>query len=148
MPSTSSPPAAAVSRPIDEQLRMRIADQLGAGFKGDIIGPDHASYGHARRVWNAMIDRHPGLILRCTCIDDVVAAVNAARANGLLPAVRGGGHNVSGKSMSDGGLTIDMGGMRKVTVDAEHHLVHVDGGCLLGDVDAATAPYGLIVPAG
>src|ERR1022692_3179326 len=65
-----------------------------------------------------------------------------------MPAVRGGGHSVSGKTMSDGGLTIDMTGMRNVTVDAERHLVHVDGGCLLGDVDAATAPHGLIVPAG
>jgi FAD/FMN-containing dehydrogenase len=155
MPSSSSPgstaaqPAAAVTRPpIDEQTRLRIADQLGAGFKGDIIGPDHASYEKARLVWNAMIDKRPGLILRCTSTEDVVAAVNAARHNGLLPAVRGGGHNVAGKAMSDGGLTIDMGGMRKVEVDAEHHLVHVDGGCLLGDVDAATAPHGMIVPAG
>jgi FAD/FMN-containing dehydrogenase len=149
MPSTSSPPAAVVTpRQIDAQLRLRIADQLGASFKGDIIGPDHASYGQARRVWNAMIDKHPGLVLRCTCTRDVVAAVNAARANGLLPAVRGGGHSVSGKAMSDGGLTIDLSGMRNVTVDAEQHLAHVDGGCLLGDVDAATAPYGLIVPAG
>jgi FAD/FMN-containing dehydrogenase len=121
---------------------------VGAGFKGDIIGPDHPSYGDARLVWNAMIDKHPGLILRCTSTADVVAAVNAARAHGLHPAVRGGGHNVAGKAMSEGGLTIDMGGMRSVTVDAEHHLVHVDGGCLLGDVDAATAPHGLIVPAG
>src|ERR1700684_2762599 len=117
MPSTSSPGSAAVTHPdIDEQLRMRISDQLGASFKGDIIGPDHASYGDARRVWNAMIDKHPGLILRCTCTADVVAAVNVARANGLLPAVRGGGHNGSGKSMSERGLTIDMGGMRKVEV--------------------------------
>jgi FAD/FMN-containing dehydrogenase len=65
-----------------------------------------------------------------------------------MPAVRGGGHSVSGKTMSDGGLTIDMTGMRNVTVDAERQLVHADGGCLLGDVDAATAPHGLIVPAG
>jgi FAD/FMN-containing dehydrogenase len=127
---------------------MRISDQLGASFKGDIIGPDHASCGDARRVWNAMIDKHPGLILRCASAADVVAAVNVARAHGLHPAVRGGGHNVAGKAMSDGGLTIDLGGMRSVSVDPENHLVHVDGGCLLGDVDTATAPHGLIVPAG
>jgi FAD/FMN-containing dehydrogenase len=149
MPSTSSPRAVAETRPqIDAEMRARIADQLGATFTGDIIGPDHASYAEARLVWNAMIDRHPGLILRCRRTGDVVAAVNVARDNGLLPAVRGGGHNVAGKAISDGGLTIDLGGMRKVAVDAEHHLVHVDGGCLLGDVDAATAPYGMIVPAG
>jgi FAD/FMN-containing dehydrogenase len=147
MSSTSSPDTVVGPR-IDAELRQRIIEQLGSGFKGDIIGPDHAEYEKARRVWNAMIDRSPGLILRCSCTEDVVAAVNVARAHGLAPAVRGGGHSVSGKAMSEGGLTIDMTGMRKVIVDAEHHLVHVDGGCQLGDVDAATAPHGLIVPAG
>jgi FAD/FMN-containing dehydrogenase len=148
--SSNPPPAVSeiMGPAVDAELRRRITDQLGAAFKGEIIGPDHAEYDEARQVWNAMIDRHPGLILRCTCTADVVAAVTAARASGLLPAVRGGGHSVSGKAMSDGGLTIDLGGMRNVTVDAEQRLVHVDGGCLLGDVDAATAPHGLIVPAG
>jgi FAD/FMN-containing dehydrogenase len=136
------------SAAIDRELRLRIADQLGAGFKGDIIGPDHADYGAARTVWNAMVEKRPGVILRCTSTADVVAAVNVAGANGLAPSVRCGGHSVSGKALSDGGLTIDMGGMREVTVDAEHKLVHAGGGCLLGDIDAATAPHGLIVPAG
>ena len=95
-----------------------------------------------------MIDRRPGLILRCASTQDVVAAVNAARDNGLPPAVRCGGHNVAGKAMSDGGLTIDLCGLREVTVDPERKLVHAGGGCLLGTVDAATAPHGLIVPAG
>src|SRR5258708_12943828 len=149
MATTSSPDTTVVAGPeIDDELRRRIADQLAAGFKGDIIGPRHADYSQARLVWNAMIDRHPGLILRCTCTEDVIAAVNVARAHGLPPAIRGGGHSVSGKAMSEGGLTIDLGGMRNVTVDAGQHLVHVDGGCQLGDVDAATAPHGLIVPAG
>jgi len=136
------------SAAIDQELRLRIADQLGAGFKGDIIGPDHAAYGEARTVWNAMVDKRPGVILRCTSTADVVAAVNVARANGVPPSIRCGGHSVSGKALSDGGLTIDMGGMREVTVDAEHKLVHAGGGCLLGDIDAATAPHELIVPAG
>ena len=149
MSSTTSPGAGTVAPPaIDQETRQRIADQLGTRFKGRLIGPDDAEYGTARLVWNGMIDHHPGLILRCTCTGDVVAAVDVARANGLPPAVRGGGHSVSGKAMSDGGLTIDLGGLREVTVDAERMLVHVGGGCLLGDVDAATAPYGLIVPAG
>ena len=133
---------------IDQELRLRIAEQLGAGFKGDVIGPDHAEYGDARLVWNAMVDKRPGVILRCTRTEDVVAAVEVARANGLPPSVRCGGHSVSGKALSDGGLTIDLSGMREATVDAERQLVHVDGGCQLGDVDAATAPHGLIVPAG
>ena len=133
---------------IDEQLRLVIAEQLAGQFKGDIIGPDHAEYERARTIWNAMIDRRPGLILRCTSTSDVVAAVTVAREHDLPPNVRCGGHNVAGKAMSDGGLTIDLSGLREVTVDAERKLVHVGGGCRLGDVDAATAPHRLIVPAG
>ena len=133
---------------IDEALRLRIGEQLTGRFQGAIIGPDHADYARTRLLWNGMIDKYPGLILQCTSTDDVVAAVNVARANGLSPAVRGGGHNVAGKAMSDGGLTLDLGGLRQVTVDAQQHLVQVGGGCLLGDVDAATAAHAMIVPAG
>jgi FAD/FMN-containing dehydrogenase len=140
--------SASVPSRIDEQLRLRIAEQLAGQFKGEIIGPDHADYGDARLVWNSMIDRRPGLILRCIDTRDVVAAVTVARANGLPPSVRCGGHNVAGKAMSEGGLTIDLSGLREVTVDPERKLVHAGGGCLLGNIDAATAPHRLIVPAG
>ena len=133
---------------IDDELRARITQQLTARFKGDVIDPDQPGYEAARVVWNAMVDRRPGLILRCTSTDDVVAAVDVARANGLSPSVRCGGHSVWGAAVSDGGLTIDLRGMREVTVDPERRLVHAGGGCQLGDVDAATAPHGLIVPAG
>jgi FAD/FMN-containing dehydrogenase len=149
LPGTVSPDTAEIAGPaVDAELAQRITQELAGRFKGDIIDPAHPGYDEARQVWNAMIDRHPGLILRCTSTSDVVAAVGVAREHGLAPAVKGGGHSVSGKAMSVSGLTIDLGGMRNVTVDAERHLVHVDGGCLLGDVDAATAPHGLIVPAG
>jgi FAD binding domain-containing protein len=94
-----------------------------------------------------MIEKRPGLILRCPCIEDVVAAVNVARVYGFILSVRCRGHVVSGKALSDGGLTIDMG-MRMVVVDVDRMLVHVDGGCRLGDIDEATARHGLIVPAG
>ncbi|HUC56477.1 MAG TPA: FAD-binding oxidoreductase [Streptosporangiaceae bacterium] len=133
---------------IDDVMRARIIETLPSRFSGSIIGPGHADYEQARKVWNGMIDKHPGLILRCTNTADVVAAVNVAREFGLAPAVRGGGHNVAGKAMSEGGLTIDLGGMRNVTVDPDQRLVHVDGGCLLGDVDAAASKHNLIVPAG
>ncbi len=146
MSATTS--AAPIPSRINEQLRLRIADELSGQFKGDIIGPDHADYEQARLVWNAMVDRRPGLILRCTSTQDVVAAVTVAREHGLPPAVRCGGHNVAGQAMSDGGLTIDLSGLREVTVEPERKLVHAGGGCLLGNVDAATAPHGLIVPAG
>jgi len=148
MSSTASAAAPIDSSTIDEQLRLRITEELAGSFKGDIIGPDHAEYEQARQLWNAMADRRPGLILRCTSTQDVVAAVGVAREHGLPPAVRCGGHNVAGKAMSDGGLTIDLSGLRDVTVDPERKLVHVGGGCRLGDVDAATAPYKLVVPAG
>src|SRR5260370_11293632 len=148
MSLTSSADAGTVAPGVDQQMRLRIAQQLGATFAGDFIGPDQARYHDARAVWNAMIDRRPGLIWRCLSTEDVVAAVNAARENGLLPAIRCGGHSVSGKAMSDGGLTIDLSGLRAVVVDTEHKLVHAGGGCLLGNVDEATAPHGLIVPAG
>jgi FAD/FMN-containing dehydrogenase len=133
---------------IDDDLRARITQQLDGQFKGDIIGPDHAEYESARQLWNAMIDRRPGLILRCTSTADVVAAVNVAREHSLYPSVRCGGHNVAGKGMSEGGLTLDLSGLREVTVDPENKLVHVGGGCRLGDVDAAASAHGLIVPAG
>src|SRR5260370_33179940 len=79
---------------IDDQLRLVIADLLAGQFKGDIIGPDHADYERARTIWNAMIDRRPGLILRCTSTADVVAAVTVAREHRLPPSVRCGRHNV------------------------------------------------------
>jgi FAD/FMN-containing dehydrogenase len=148
MSPSASAAAPAGSSTIDEQLRLRIAEQLAGSFKGDIIGPDHAEYEQARQLWNAMADRRPGLILRCTSTQDVVAAVGVAREHGLPPSVRCGGHNVAGKAMSDGGLTIDLSGLREVTVDPGRKLVHAGGGCRLGDVDAATAPHALIVPAG
>ena len=76
------------------------------------------------------------------------AAVNVARANGISPAVRGGGHSVSGGAMSDGGITIDLRNLRQVTADGENHLARIGGGCLLGDVAAATGPHAMVVPAG
>jgi FAD/FMN-containing dehydrogenase len=145
-PATAVPTSG--SSTIDEQLRLRIAEELSGTFKGDIIGPDHPEYEQARQLWNAMVDRRPGLILRCTSTQDVVAAVSVAREHGLPPAVRCGGHNVAGKAMADGGLTIDLSGLREVTVDPGRKLVHAGGGCLLGNLDAATAPHRLIVPAG
>jgi|GEM_PF-10114 len=133
---------------LDDALRARIADHLAGRFHGDLIGPSHPEYPKRSIVWNAMVAHKPQLILRCTSTADVVAAVNVARNHGLLPSVRCGGHQVAGKGLSDGGLTIDLSGMRKVSYDAARQLVHVDGGCLLGDVDAETSKHGVIVPAG
>jgi FAD/FMN-containing dehydrogenase len=133
---------------IDAAARQKIIDSLRGRFAGQVTEPGSPGYEQARTVWNAMVDKRPGLILTCTSTSDVVAAVNVAREFDLAPSVRCGGHNVAGKALSDGGLTIDLAGLREVTVDAESHLAHVGGGCRLGDVDAATGPHGLIVPAG
>ncbi|MEV6489489.1 FAD-binding oxidoreductase [Actinoplanes sp. NPDC051633] len=132
---------------VEDNLATRLAGQL-AGFQGEIITPADPAYDQARQLWNGMIDKRPGVILRPVDVDDVVRAVNVSRANGISPAVRGGGHSVSGRAMSEGGITIDLRNLRQVTVDAENHLAHVGGGCLLGDVDAATGPVAQIVPAG
>ena len=79
MSSATLPSFPVASSIIDEQLRLQIAGELAGSFKGDVIGPDHAEYEQARRLWNAMVDRRPGLILRCRSTRDVVAAVTVAR---------------------------------------------------------------------
>src|SRR6185503_1496739 len=88
-----------------------------AGFRGAVLTPADAGYDEQRRIWNAMIDRRPGLIVRCTGTADVVAAVRLARAHGLLVSVRGGGHNIAGLAVCEGGLMIDLSPMRGVWVD-------------------------------
>ncbi|HEY4238365.1 MAG TPA: FAD-binding oxidoreductase [Kofleriaceae bacterium] len=128
--------------------RQRIADQLAATFHGDIIGPEHPDYPKRSIVWNAMVAKRPGLVLRCKSREDVVAAVNVARRNELLPSVRCGGHQVAGNGLADGGVTIDLSGLRTCTYDEATGHVNVGGGCLLGDVDAITSKHGVIVPAG
>ena len=99
-------------------------------------------YEQARLVWNGMIDRRPARIVRCRGAADVVAAVNFAREHSLLISVRGGGHNVAGTAVCEGGMMIDLSGMRGVRVDAAARSVRVEGGALLGDVDRETQCLG------
>ena len=123
--------------------------QLEGGFKGELLGAADAGYDEARRVWNAMVDKRPGLIAKCADSDDVVAVVNAAREHGTPLSVRAGGHGIVGSALAnEDGVTCDMTLMRGVEVDLERKVVHVQGGCKLGDVDEATAEHGLAVPAG
>src|SRR5258707_11661826 len=77
-------------------------------FRGEVIQPTDFGYERARKIWNASIDKHPGMIARCAGVADVVAAVNFARENQLLVAVRGGGHNVSGRALCDGGILVGL----------------------------------------
>ena len=88
-----------------------------AGFRGPLLSPGDGTYDETRKVWNGMIDRRPALIARCAGVADVVAAVSFARAQGLLVSVRGGGHNTPGVAVCEGGLMIDLAGMKSVRVD-------------------------------
>jgi FAD/FMN-containing dehydrogenase len=133
---------------LDGAAAAALARELRPSFSGELLWAGEAGYDAARTIWNAMIDRRPGLIARCATADDVSAAVRLARRHDLPLSVRGGGHGVSGKALCDGGLTIDLSRMRRVEVDADARRVRVEGGCLLGDVDGATAEHGLVVPAG
>ena len=119
-----------------------------ANFHGELIYSSHPEYDTARFGWNAMIDRKPALIARCSSVEDVVAAVKHATASKLTAVARCGGHSVSGASLPEGGMVIDLGGLKQVDVDPEGRIAHVGGGALLGDLDAATQAHGLAVTAG
>jgi FAD binding domain/Berberine and berberine like len=119
-----------------------------ATFRGEVIQPADFGYEKARKVWNASIDKRPGIIARCAGVADVIAAVNFARENELLVAVRGGGHNVARRALCDDGIVIDLSGMRGIHVNAQNHTARVQGGATLGDLDRETHVFGLAVPAG
>ncbi len=122
--------------------------QFEQSFRGELIRPGDEGYDEARTVYNAMIDRRPGLIARCADVADVITAVNFGRENDLLVAVRGGGHNAGGLGVCDGGLVIDLSRIRYTRVDPAARTVRVGGGCTWGDVDHATHPFGLATPTG
>jgi FAD/FMN-containing dehydrogenase len=123
-------------------------DELRAQVRGDLIDPAHPEYDSARKVYNAMIDRRPALIVRPVDVADVMAAVNVARDRGRLLAVRGGGHNGAGLGTCDGGLVIDLSRMKGIRVDPAARTAQVEGGCVWADVDHATHVFGLAVPCG
>jgi FAD/FMN-containing dehydrogenase len=115
---------------------------------GVLLTPDTPGYDSARSVWNAMVDHRPTLIFRCASVDDVVTAVRTARELNLEIGVRCGGHNIAGLAVPDGGLMIDLTGLRGVTVDPVTLRARVQGGAMLGALDRATQPFGLATTAG
>src|SRR5688500_12458223 len=117
-------------------------------FSGTLIHPDDAQYDEARAVFNGMIDRRPAVIARCTSVEDVVAVVAVARDGDLPLSIYGGGHGVTGSAVVDGGVCLDLRGMRAVTVDPEARTVRIQGGATWGEVDAATQEHGLAVTGG
>jgi FAD/FMN-containing dehydrogenase len=117
-------------------------------LRGELIEPRDVNYDEARKVYNAMIDRKPRLIIRCADVADVIAAVNFGREQKLLVSIRGGGHNAGGLGVCDDGLVIDLSPMKYVRVDPKKRTVLAGGGALWGDVDHAAHAFGLAVPSG
>src|SRR5512136_1045293 len=129
-------------------LSQEAIHELRSKLAGELIEPGDERYDSARKVYNAMIDKHPRLIARCADVADVIAAVNFCRSNGLLVSIRGGGHNAAGLGICDDGLVIDLSFIRFTHVDPENKTVRVGGGCTWSDVDHATHAFGLAVPTG
>lgn len=123
-------------------------EDFGAQLRGELVAPSHSGYDETRKVYNGMIDKRPGLFAMCVDVADVMASVNFGRENNVLMAVRGGGHNGGGLGLCDDGLVIDLSGLKSVRVDTSNNTVRVGGGNLWGEVDHATHPFGLAIPAG
>ncbi len=123
-------------------------DRLREAFGGTVLTPGTADYDEARRVFNGAVDKRPAAIAQCADRDDVVAALAAARAAGWEVAVRGGGHGVAGKALTDGGLVVDLRRMNEAVVDPDALTVRVGGGATIADLDNATQPYNLATTGG
>jgi FAD/FMN-containing dehydrogenase len=117
-------------------------------LRGELIQPGDPHYDEARALYNGMIDKRPRMIARCVDVADVISAVNFGREQGLLIAIRGGGHNGPGLGSVNDGLVIDLSAMKSVRVDPANRTVRVGPGCTSGDVDHATHAFGLAVPFG
>ncbi|GAA0248685.1 FAD-binding oxidoreductase [Haladaptatus pallidirubidus] len=125
-----------------------VIEQFREGIRGTLVRPDDAEYDDARTIYNGMIDKHPGLIVRCANVGDVIAAVNFARENDIETAIRSGGHSGPGLSLADDGLVIDLSDMTGIRVDPDAKTARVEPGCTWGDVDSATHAFGLATVSG
>lgn len=132
------------ARPVDNSILQALRENI----RGAVLAEGDASYDDARRIWNARFDRRPAAIARCTGARDVMSAVKIARTNDLLVSVRSGGHDYSGRSVCDGGLVIDVSGMKEVDVDPSAKTVTVEPGARWGAVDHATQARGLATTGG
>jgi FAD/FMN-containing dehydrogenase len=121
---------------------------LKASLRGELIRPGDENYDEARKVYNAMHDRRPALIVRAAGVADVISAVRFAGEHGLLLAARGGGHSIPGFGTCDGGLVLDLGQMRGIRVDPERRVVRAEGGCTWADMNHATNAFGLATTGG
>src|SRR6266550_4864865 len=124
------------------------AEALRAVFSGEILAPDDAGYDDARRIHNGLIDKRPRLIARCLHTADVVDAVNFGRDEALEISVRGGGHNVAGKAVTDGGLMVDLSLLKQIEVDAGSRTITAGGGVTWGELNQAAHAHGLATTGG
>ena len=129
-------------------LQERDLRELQNSVSGPVILPSSLSYDEARKLWNPGIDHHPALIVKCTSLTDIQAALQFGRTYNILTAIRCGGHNYAGTGMADGGMTIDLSPFSGAKVDAEKKVAWIKGGSLLRDLDQATVPLGLATTAG
>jgi FAD/FMN-containing dehydrogenase/pimeloyl-ACP methyl ester carboxylesterase len=132
----------------DGRARSLARELAATGFHGDLVGPGDPDFDALRRVYNGMIDRRPALIARCRDARDVAAAVSVARDRGVPLSVYGGGHNVTGNAVCDGGITIDLRLMKRIDVDPDARTCRAEAGLTWGEVDAATQHHGLAVTGG
>ncbi|WP_027533446.1 FAD-binding oxidoreductase [Bradyrhizobium sp. WSM3983] len=123
-------------------------DALRQTLRGNVCLPEEAGYDEARTIWNAMIDRHPGAVVRCRGAGDIMRAITFAREHGILLAVRAGGHNIAGNAVCEGGLLLDLSLMRGVRVDPVSRTARVEPGATLGDFDREAQAFGLATPLG
>jgi hypothetical protein len=130
----------------NQPLRWQGAAKLKAKLRGELVLPESPAYDEARKVWNGMINKRPALIIYCACAQDVLEAVRFARSADLLVAVRGGGHNVAGSSVCDGGAVIDLSRMKRIEI--RNRVARAEAGLTLGEFDAATQVYGLATTMG
>ena len=125
-----------------------VREKLAGSFDGDLVGPEDELYDETRALFNAMIDKRPALIARCSGPEDISTVIRAARDQDLRIAIRAGGHNGGGLGSVDDGVVIDLSLLKAISVDPETRTVRVGGGCLWSEVDAATQEHGLAVPGG
>jgi FAD/FMN-containing dehydrogenase len=123
-------------------------ESLETQVRGELLQPGEAGYDEARRIYNAMIDRRPALIVRPASTGDVVAGVRFARQQGLPLSIRGGGHSVSGNAVCNDGVMLDMSRMKGIEVDVMNRTATAQAGLTLGDYDKATAAHGFVTPLG
>lgn len=129
-------------------IEKALLDELRTKIRGSLILPEDPTYDETRKIWNAMVDRRPAFIVQCKEVEDIIQAVKFAKASRLLISIRGGGHNIAGRSLFNDMMLLDLSKMRSVVVNTKESTATVQPGATLADVDRETQAFGLAVPVG